>query len=75
MTWSSGFALLSAGIWVAAALLPVPKTAWLVARIGGGGPSPELDTILHRLRRQSWLNAAAALSMAASVGLPLMGVP
>ena len=73
MTWSFVFALLSALIWPAAALLPIPKKIWLVAHIGGGGPSPELEAILARLRLQSWMNAAAAISMAASVALQIMG--
>lgn len=64
-TWFNAFfAFLSAMIWIAAALIPIPKTAWLVARIGGGGPSAELDAILYRLGLQSCLNAAAAISAA-----------
>jgi len=61
--WSIAFAFLSAVIWFAAAVVPIRRTVWVVARVGGGGPSPELDTVLRRLRLQSWLNAAAALSM------------
>jgi hypothetical protein len=71
MTWSSGFALLSAAIWVAAALIPIQKNVWIVARVGGGGPSPELEAVLGRLRLQSYLNAAAALSTAIAVYLQL----
>ena len=36
-------------------------------RVGGGGPSPELDMVLGRVRLQSKLNAAAAVSMAITV--------
>jgi hypothetical protein len=66
-SWSIGFAALSALIWIAAAFVPIPKSPWLVLGAGGGRPSPELDAILHRLRLQSYLNAAAAFSMAVSV--------
>jgi hypothetical protein len=72
MIWSLAFALLSALIWFAAALVQVPKTAWLVPGVGGGRPSPELDTVLRQLRRQSWLNCAAAVSMTASVALQVL---
>jgi hypothetical protein len=67
MTWSIALAFLSALIWLAAALIPIPPTAWLVAGAGGGRPSPELDAILKKLKLQSRLNAAAALFMALSV--------
>jgi hypothetical protein len=67
MTWSIVFAFLSAAIWLAAALIPIPKTAWLVPGVGGGRPSPELDAVLSRLRLQSYLNAAAAFSTAIAV--------
>ena len=67
MTFSGGFALLSAAIWIVAALVPLPKTVWLVALVGGGGPSRELDATLRRLRHQSCLNAAAAAFAAIAV--------
>jgi hypothetical protein len=67
MTWSIVFAFLSAAIWLAAALIPIPKTAWLVSGVGGGRPSPELDAVLSRLRLQSYFNAAAAFSTAIAV--------
>jgi hypothetical protein len=69
MTWSAAFALLSAAIWLSSALVPIPKTAWLVSGVGAGRPSPELDGILGRLRRQSYFNVAAAASMAVSAWL------
>jgi hypothetical protein len=69
MTWSVAFALLSAAIWLSSALIPIPKTVWLVSGVGGGRPSLDLDTILGRLRRQSYFNVAAALSMAISAWL------
>jgi len=40
-------------------------------RVGGGGPSPELEAVLGRLRLQSYLNAAAAPSTAVAVCLQL----
>lgn len=70
MIWylSIALAFLSALLWfAAAALVPIPGTAWLVPGAGLGRPSPELDAILKKLRRQSWLNATAALLMAISV--------
>jgi hypothetical protein len=75
--WYSSIALafLSALLWfVAAALVPIPRTAWLVPGVGGGRPSPELDAILRKLRRQSWLNAVAAVLMAFSVLLQFVAV-
>jgi hypothetical protein len=71
MTWYScfafGFGLLAAALWFAASLLKVPRTVWLLMGVGGGRPSPELDTVLDKLRLQSRLNAFAALSTAGSV--------
>jgi hypothetical protein len=59
MMWASVFfSFLSAMIWLAAAA--IPKTAWIIARAGGGGPSQEIDAILRRLRLQSYLNAVPA---------------
>ena len=69
MMWSTVFAFLSAAIWLAGALIPIPTTAWLVAGVGGGRPSPSLDAILYRLRLQSYFNAAAAFSTAIAVFL------
>jgi ABC-type Fe3+-siderophore transport system permease subunit len=70
MTWSwlsTALAFASALIWfVAAALVPLPNTAWFVPGAGGGRPSPEFDAILKKLRWQSRLNAAAAFAMALS---------
>jgi hypothetical protein len=71
MTWSIAFAGVSAAIWLGSALIPLPKTARLTARIGHGGPSPALDAILGRLKLQSYFNAAAAASMAVSVWLQI----
>jgi FG-GAP repeat len=69
MSWQSSAAIgfgLSALIWLAASLVPIPKTARLVMGVGGGRPSPELDVILARLRLQSRLNAFAAFGTAVS---------
>ncbi len=65
--WSIGFALLSVLIWLVAGFVPIPKNAYLPMGAGGGRPGPELNAILYRLRLQSYLNAAAAFSMAVSV--------
>jgi hypothetical protein len=76
MTWYGGFAfgfgLLAAAIWLAASLVKVPKTVWLVMGVGGGRPSPELDAILNKLRLQSRLNAAAAFFTALSILLQVL---
>lgn len=70
-TWAIGFAFFSAFIWLVAAAIPIQKSPFLEMGVGGGRPSPQLDAILSRLRLQSRLNAAAALSMAVSVFLQL----
>jgi hypothetical protein len=76
MTWlncfSFGFGLLAAAIWLAASLVKVPRTVWLQSGVGGGRPSLELDAVLDKLRLQSRLNAAAALSTALSVLLQVL---
>jgi hypothetical protein len=76
MTWLSclyiALALLSAVMWLVAATVRIPKTAWLEAGAGGGRPSPEFDAILKKLRLQSRLNAAAAVLMAISVLVQLV---
>ena len=73
MWWSIAFTFFSAVIWLVAALVPIPRTVWIVAGAGGGRPSPDLDAVLRRLRLQSWLNAAAALSMFLAALLQLYG--
>jgi hypothetical protein len=45
MIWSNGVAFLSALIWLAAAAVRIPKTAWLVMSVGGGSSSPELEPL------------------------------
>jgi hypothetical protein len=53
MTWSwlsTALAFASALIWLAAALVPLPNTAWFVAGVGGGRPSPDFDAILKKLK-------------------------
>jgi hypothetical protein len=72
--WSIYLASFSVLLWFVAAALPIPKTAYLQMGVGGGRPSPELDAILRKLRWQSWLNAAAALSMAISISFQLAAV-
>jgi hypothetical protein len=67
MIWSVAFAGLSALLWLASALVKLPKTVWLQFGAGGGRPSPEMDMLLSQLRWQSRLNAAAAFSMFISV--------
>jgi hypothetical protein len=72
ITWSVGFSALSALIWMAAAFIPIPKTAYLIMGVGGSRPSQELDAILYRLRWQACFNAAAAFCMAVSVILQVV---
>jgi hypothetical protein len=51
---------LSAGLWIAASAIRFPPRIWIAARVGGGGPSEDVDQLLTVLRRQSRLNGAAA---------------
>ena len=76
MHWYDRFAfgvgMLAAAIWLAASLVKIPKTAWIVPGVGGGRPSPELNAVLDKLRLQSRLNAAAALFTALSILLQVV---
>jgi hypothetical protein len=74
MFLSVAFAGLSAALWLTAALVQLPATVWLQFGVGGGRPSPELDRVLGQLRRQSWLNAAAACCMFVSLSFQLAGL-
>ena len=62
------FGSLSAALWIASSFIPLPRRIWTQARVGEGGPSPDLDLLAHRLRWQSRLNAAAAFCAAIAAG-------
>jgi hypothetical protein len=68
MTWGEALGYLAAFVWFAsAAFIRLPSNIWFVARVGGGGPNKEFETLVWRLRLMSRLNAAAAFLTAASV--------
>ena len=53
LTWSNlyiALAFLSALMWLAAASVRLPKTAWFEAGAEGGRPSSEFNAILKKLR-------------------------
>lgn len=63
-----GAGLGSAVLWFWSALVPIPnKPIWIQAHAGGGGTNPEIERLTAGLRRQSRLNAAAALLAAVAV--------
>lgn len=59
--------LVSAGFWIASAIIPLPERIWIQGRVGAGGPSPDVDKLVAKLRLQSRLSAAAAACQAVSV--------
>ena len=44
------FGCLSAVLWIGSSVVPMPRQVWIVARVGGGGPSDDVDLLVSRLR-------------------------
>ena len=66
------FSSLSAVLWLAASAIRLPSRIWIQAGAGGGRPSPDVDRLVHGLRWQSRLNAAAAFCAALATGCQLV---
>jgi hypothetical protein len=66
------FGCLSAVLWIGSSAVPMPHRVWIVARVGGGGPSDDVDLLVKRLRLQSRLSGAAALGAAVAMVAPIL---
>ena len=66
-TWAEICAFLAAVVWLASALIRLPRNIWFQAALGGGMPNEKLEQLIKRLGWQSRLNAVAAILTAAAV--------
>ena len=66
------FGCLSAVLWIGSSVVPMPRRVWIVARVGGGGPSDDVDLLVKGLRLQSRLSGAAALCAAVAMVAPIV---
>jgi hypothetical protein len=66
-TVAETFAFLSALLWFSSAVIRLPRNVWFQARVGGGGPNAQFETLLGKLQLMGWLNVGGALCAAISI--------